>query len=255
MAYKTYHSQTNYKDVEDFKRLDFIVNEIAKINNPNAKILDIGCGNGNISLALGSLGYNVKGIDIDETSVKTASSRNKFSNVSFEVYDANQFEMGDIFDAIVCSEVLEHLITPEQLVKSILKILKPGGIFVATVPNGLGPREVLITKPMQWLTKNKFDGPINFIKKLLGYNATTHQSSNPDLTHIQFFTVGSFKKLIGGNGFKLISFKNADFIERIFPYSFLTRRLRFLQTLDCFIADFLPKQLTCGFYTSWTKPK
>lgn len=251
---KSYYAQTNYKDVEDFKRLDFIVNAVNRLNNKQAKVLDIGCGNGNISRALGSIGYLVTGVDIDETSVETAKSLNTFSNVNFKVYDANAFALGDEFDAIVCSEVLEHLTTPEDLVASIYRILKPGGVFVATVPNGYGPREVLITKPMQWLTRNKLDAPMNAFKRILGYNATTHQSSNPDLTHIQFFSVGGFKKLISNMGFQLVQFNNADFLERIFPYSFLTRRIRFLQTLDCWVADFLPKQLTCGFYTAWTKP-
>jgi SAM-dependent methyltransferase len=250
---KSYYAQTNYKDVEDFKRLDFIVNAVNRLNNKQAKVLDIGCGNGNISRALGSLGYMVTGVDIDEKSIETAKSLNTFSNVNFKVYDANAFALGDEFDAIICSEVLEHLIKPEDLVASIYRILKPGGIFVATVPNGYGPRELLITKPMQYLTRKKLDGPINAFKRILGYNATTHQSSNPDLTHIQFFSVSGFKKLISNAGFKLVQFNNADFLERIFPYSFLTRRIRFLQTLDCRIADFLPKQLTCGFYTAWTK--
>lgn len=43
------------------------------------------------------------------------------------------------------------------------------------------------------------------------------------------------------------------FLERIFPISILTRRFKFLQQIDCYIANYLPKQFTCGFYTSWTK--
>lgn len=249
-----YASYTTYKDVEDIKRLNFIVNAIKTLNNPNAKILDIGCGNGNISMALGSLGYNVTGVDIDETSVNTAAAKNTFPNVSFQVLDANSFSMNDQFDAVVCSEVLEHLENPSELVHSIYRIMKPGGILAATVPNGWGPREVLITKPMQWLTRNKLDGPILMLKKLFGYSNTTRQSSNPDLTHTQFFSVSAIKKTVSAPGFSLVKFDNADFIERIFPYSFLTRRIKALQSLDCWFADFIPHQLTSGFYTSWRKP-
>jgi ubiquinone biosynthesis O-methyltransferase len=147
---KSYRAATTYSDIEDIKRLDFIVNSIKAMNNPEARILDIGCGNGNISLALGSLGYNVTGVDIDQMSIDTASGRNKYSNVKFEVLDANSFVMNDAFDAVVCSEVLEHLSKPYELLESIYRILKPGGVFVATVPNGYGPREMLITRPMQW---------------------------------------------------------------------------------------------------------
>lgn len=249
-----YVKHTTYNDVEDIKRLDFIVQAMQSLNKADIKILDIGCGNGNISMALGSLGFNVTGVDIDETSVNTASARNTFKNVQFRVLDANSFSMNDEFDAVVCSEVLEHLDNPSELVQSIYRILKPGGVLAATVPNGWGPREVLITKPMQWLTRNKADGPILFLKKIFGYSNTTRQSSNPDLTHTQFFSVSGFKKTVGSAGFQLMKFDNADFIERIFPYSFLTRRIKALQSLDCWFADFIPHQCTSGFYTSWKKP-
>lgn len=252
---KSYHSATSYTDIEDLKRLDFIVDAVKSLNNPNAKVLDIGCGNGNIARALGSVGFNVLGVDVDQDSINKARELNTFDNVKFDLLDANSFEMDAIFDAIVCSEVLEHLTNPDELVTSIHRILKPGGVFVATVPNGFGPREVLITKPMQWMSRNKIDGPMIAFKRMLGYKATTLQSSNADLTHTQFFTVKSLSNMIAGKGFKLLKFGNADFLERIFPYSWFTRRIKVLQKIDCAVADYLPKALTCGFYTSWTKPK
>jgi hypothetical protein len=90
-------------------------------------------------------------------------------------------------------------------------------------------------------------------KKMLGYANATLQSSNADLTHIQFFTVSSFRRMIEGAGFKRFKWDNADFIERIFPYSWLTRRIFALQKLDCALANLMPKQLSSGFYTSWIK--
>ncbi len=250
---KEYEKFTTYSDIEDLKRLHFIVNSIKALNNPEARVLDIGCGNGNISLALGSIGYSVTGVDIDQSSINTASSRNTFANVKFEVIDANSFAILDAFDAIVCSEVLEHLQKPYELSESIYRILKPGGVFVATVPNGYGPRELLITRPMQWLRRKGLDKPIIAFKKMLGYDAKTLQSSNEDLTHVQFFSVGAFTRLLAGVGFKPLDFENADFLERIFPFSLLTRRIKFLQRFDCWIVDYLPRHFTCGFYTSWTK--
>jgi 2-polyprenyl-3-methyl-5-hydroxy-6-metoxy-1,4-benzoquinol methylase len=253
MENKDYVKFTTYSDIEDLKRLDFIVRSIKGLNNPEAKVLDIGCGNGNISLALGSIGYQVTGVDIDQGSIDKASSRNTFANVSFQVLDANSFSMNDGFDAVVCSEVLEHLHKPYELSESIYRILKPGGVFVATVPNGYGPRELLITRPMQYLAKKGWDAPLVAFKKVLGYDAKTLQSSNEDLTHVQYFSVGGFNRLLKGVGFKQIDYQNADFLERIFPFSLFTRRIKLLQKIDCAIVDYLPRHFTCGFYTSWTK--
>lgn len=61
--------------------------------------------------------------------------------------------------------------------KVSMEFLKPGGVFVATVPNGYGPREMLITRPMQYLHRKGLDKPIVAFKKMLGYNAKTLQSS------------------------------------------------------------------------------
>lgn len=250
---KNYHHYTNYRDVEDFKRLDFIVDSVYSLDNPEAKVLDVGCGNGSISFALGSLGFDVLGIDIDPESIKIARTKNGFRNVSFQVYDANNFSIEEGYDAIICSEVLEHLTRPEELVRNLYTILKKDGILIATVPNGQGPRELFITKPMQWLKNKKLDQPLFKIKKMLGYSGETTQSSNPDLTHIKFFTRDTLRKMMSNAGFYPGQFRNADFVERVFPYSMLTRRIVTLQKLDCTISDYLPHQLSSGIYSSWKK--
>lgn len=250
---KEYYKHTVYQHVEDFKRLDFIVSQTSKYNKATSKVLDIGCGNGNISLALGSLGFNVRGIDVDATSIQTATNTNTFANVAFEVADANKFTITDEYDVVICSEVLEHLTHPQELVQSAYRILKPGGIMIVTVPNGYGPRETLMTKPMQWMMQKGYTRQLVKVKKAFGYTNATEQSSNPDLTHIQFYTRTSLTQMMEGAGFKQHAFAKADFFDRIFPYSMLANRISALQKLDCAVADVLPAACTCGFYTAWIK--
>jgi hypothetical protein len=78
-------------------------------------------------------------------------------------------------------------------------------------------------KAMQWLHSKKLDQPLFKLKRVLGYSGGTLQSSNPDLTHIKFFTRNTLQKMMQGAGFKPARFRNADFVERVFPYSMLTR--------------------------------
>jgi 2-polyprenyl-3-methyl-5-hydroxy-6-metoxy-1,4-benzoquinol methylase len=250
---KEYYKHTTYDHTEEFKRLDFIVNQVKAHAKPGAKLLDIGCGNGNLPMALGSLGYNVRGIDVDETSIKIANERNTFDNVSFDVADANKFTESDEYDLIICTEVLEHLEKPVELVQSSYRILKPGGVMIATVPNGYGPRESLMTKPMQWMMRNGHTDKLVKIKRAFGYKHATAQSSNPDLTHIQFFTRKSLYKLMQDAGFKHLAFGKSDFLELVFPFSLVANRVKAIQKLDCAIADYLPAGLTNGFYTAWKK--
>lgn len=249
-----YVQYTTYTEPEDLKRLDFIVNNIRMEVPAKASILDIGCGNGNISLALGSLGYTVKGIDISETSIKNSQQRNKFSNVHFQTQDAEDLPSQNVsFDAIVCSEVLEHLQQPEKLISIIHLLLKPKGVLIVTVPNGYGPRELLVTRPVIWLVKNGVGGFIDKTKNALKYSNSTVQSDNQDLTHIQFFRKKTLAKILHKYAFESKIWGKANFIEKVFPFSFVTNRVVFLKKWDCKLADYLPLWCSSGFYTVWKK--
>ena len=249
----TYQTFTEYERAEDFKRLAFIVSQITGLAAGPLRILDIGCGNGNISLALGSLGHEVVGVDIDNESIAIASGRNPFGHVSFRQTDVASMDLSDTFDAIVCSEVLEHLPDPGSLVVSAHRLLRPGGKLIVTVPNGYGPRELLMTRPMQWLHQRGLASVLHTIKRGFGYSNTTLQSANPDLTHLQFFTRNGLQRMLKTNGFRLQAFGKGDCVNGIFPYSILTRRITRLQRLDCRLADLLPTTFASGFYTAWVK--
>ncbi len=252
-ANETYLQYTNYTAAEDIKRLNFIVTEVGSKFPSGAKILDVGCGNGNISRALGSLGHQVLGIDLSPESVRKATELNTFPNVAFQVINAEQLQIERDFDVVVCSEVLEHLNEPQLLVKELSRLVATGKLLIVTVPNGYGPRELLVTKPVIWLEKNNGKRLLVAVKRLLGYANATVQSSNPDLTHIQFFTKKALFNLLTPYNFELRSFKNANFIEKVFPLSILAKRSSVLQRLDCHLADYLPSGFSSGFYTSWVK--
>lgn len=244
---------TEFTEVVDIKRLNFIADIIQTYCQPGAKVLDIGCGNGNIARGIGSLGYHVTGIDFSENAVRYAKSKNMLPNVDFKVCSAEQVTDGDQFDAVICSEVLEHLHNPGGLMNTIAKILRPGAILIATVPNGVGPRELLVTRPVQKMTKSWMGGLINQSKKMLGYSNSTVQSQSEDLTHVQFFTKHAITTLIQKHGFDLLQFGHSNFVEKVFPYSMLTRRVKALSKLDNSVIDYLPSVMASGFNTAWRR--
>jgi ubiquinone/menaquinone biosynthesis C-methylase UbiE len=233
--------------------LNFIADIIQTYCKPGATILDIGCGNGNMARGVGSLGYAVHGIDFSEAAIGYAKSKNTLPNVQFSVQRAEDLAATQHFDAVICSEVLEHLQHPSLLMETISRILKPAGVLVATVPNGKGPRELLVTRPVQALSKTWMGKVIGTSKKILGYADATVQSQSEDLTHIQFFSRSAFSSLIGSAGFDLLRFRHSNSMEKVFPYSMLTKRVRVLSKIDNAIADYLPSALTSGFNTAWIR--
>ena len=245
-----------FERIADIKRLDFIIDVLKERLPSQAEVLDVGCGNGVISRGLGEVGFRVKGIDISEKTIEKAKSLNKFSNVLFEVCSAEQLVANSQrYHAIICSEVLEHLENPGKLLSVLHEVLHQDGVLIVTVPNGNGPRELFVTRPVIYMQKkNNFAWKIlQKLKTTLGYKGTTVQSDADDLTHIQFFTKATLEQLASNNKFKINKFGKTNFMEDVFPFSFFTKRIKTLQKWDCAVAEILPYQFTGGFVTVWEK--
>lgn len=145
---RDYHSFTDLdKEPGGLRRLDLIVgaleNQRRTTENERLRVLDMGCGNGNINVPLASLGYEVVGIDSDPRSIQVARERSAFDNATFLVHDALALDGDDAFDAIVCAEVLEHLPQPLDLLGSVSALLDEEGVLLVTVPNGYTIEELL----------------------------------------------------------------------------------------------------------------
>jgi 2-polyprenyl-3-methyl-5-hydroxy-6-metoxy-1,4-benzoquinol methylase len=245
-----------YNRIADRKRVDFISNVLSRSLPSQARILDVGCGNGVISRHLGRLGFQVLGIDVSEKTIEQARALTTLPNVQFETLSAEELAAsGETYDAVICSEVLEHLNDPGALIKVLYHTLAPNGKLIVTVPNGNGPREAFVTKPVlkarrenNWLWRS-----IVGLKKTLGYSGTTVQSAADNLDHVQFFTKKDLENLSRKHGFVITGFGKANFVEDVFPFSFFTKRIPLLQKLDCKVADVLPAACTGGFFTVWEK--
>lgn len=103
------------------------------------KVLDIGCRNGVLTKHFAD-GNIVWGVDIDPVALEEAWQLlgNKNPQNKFFVMDllADWSELnGEMFDVIVCGEVLEHLYFPEKVIAHVAAHLNPGGIFIGSVPN------------------------------------------------------------------------------------------------------------------------
>ena len=117
-------------------RVGFI-NERANLEG--IKVLDVGCGGGILAEALSKLGAQVTGIDASEQTIGVAQNHSNAvgSDVSYyqttiEEFIANKPE--EKFDVITCLEMLEHVPSPGEIIKTCSTILKDDGdIFFSTI--------------------------------------------------------------------------------------------------------------------------
>jgi len=147
--------------------------------NPGDLVLDIGCGEGRHSLGLYvDREVNAIGIDLSTEDLKIAKRRIK----DFTVTDTNKsscaFGVGDIqslpfkdnaYDAVICSEVLEHLESLDNAVSEIVRVLKPGGVLAVSVPR--------------------------FIPELICWKLSSEYSKTPG-GHVRIFRQKNLKQLI-----------------------------------------------------------
>ena len=98
-------------------------------------VLDIGCGSGVMARKCFEKGGTVIGMDLNYRSVEYAISKN-IPKSSFIIADAQHLPFKqDVFDIIVCGEIIEHLQNPDKMVSDALKTLKPGGNVCISTPN------------------------------------------------------------------------------------------------------------------------
>jgi 2-polyprenyl-6-hydroxyphenyl methylase/3-demethylubiquinone-9 3-methyltransferase len=100
-------------------------------------LLDVGSGGGLLSEPLAGLGFTVTGIDAGEKNVKIASLHAEKSGapVTYRVATPEQLDPAEMFDVVLCMEVVEHVTDVEVFLRAACAHLKPGGVFVGATMN------------------------------------------------------------------------------------------------------------------------
>jgi 2-polyprenyl-3-methyl-5-hydroxy-6-metoxy-1,4-benzoquinol methylase len=96
------------------------------------RVLDVGCGNGDLMERLRRLGWDPVGVDPDPEGVAQAKRRNLDARVGTL---PDQRFPSDYFDAIVSSHVIEHTDQPVELLRECQRVLKSGGLLIFVTPN------------------------------------------------------------------------------------------------------------------------
>lgn len=161
-----------------------------------SRVLDLGAGNGALCLRLSSFGYRVVGVEYDRKGVEIARSAHPeipFYNFGVQDDPAQLLAHEAAFDAVVSTEVVEHLFSPHLLPIYARGVLRPGGHLVVTTP---------------------YHGYIkNLVLSLLG-KWDKHLTALWHGGHIKFWSRATLTRLLSEHGFEVVGFHGVG----RFPY-------------------------------------
>lgn len=160
------HPNRLFRYIEN-KRVNVLLRE-ADIH-PQDRVLEVGCGAGHIleRIPRGSL----TGVDISPVQIERSKKRlGTRAELLIAKGESLPFE-DESFDRIICTEVFEHVLEPELILREMKRVLKMNGIISLSIPNekliiftkkillNCGLRRVLEPKESQWdlAAKNNLD--------------------------------------------------------------------------------------------------
>lgn len=125
---------STYKVIRTKWIMDVLL-QLRKRYKQEIKLLDLGCGDGRlVPLWQALTGAEAHGLDLSPQAMQVAAQQYPF--VHYKAGDATSTGYADeLFDIIICQEVLEHIEQQDALVTEAARILKKGGTLILTTPN------------------------------------------------------------------------------------------------------------------------
>jgi SAM-dependent methyltransferase len=106
---------------------------------PGERILDLGCGDGRLSLRIGETGALVIGVDGAPGMIDAARAQ----GVDAHVMDGQALTFHEEFDAVFSNAALHWMTDADAVIAGVRRVLKPGGRFVAEFGGGDNVKQVV----------------------------------------------------------------------------------------------------------------
>jgi len=200
------------------KRLSDLLDSYLPTQGGGLRLLDVGCGTGHHMASLRERGFEVAGIDGSGEMLDQARANNPGSDIRMADVEALPFA-DQSFDLVLCVEVLRYLPNSSRCISELARVLKPGGVCLATAAP-------ILNLNGYWLV-----------------NRAANLVRIGDLVRLkQFFTSSRrLRSQFLGAGFKMPSIRGVYFgpinwIERLVPNT-LPRLLKAWEQVDKTIAD------------------
>jgi len=193
---------------------EFIKILLRLIEERKGPYLDIGCNDGYITriVAQKAKASEVYGIDIDENLLSLSRKR----GIKTILWDLNEKKelpfMDNYFGIITCLETIEHVESPDFVLKEIYRLLKINGFAIISTP-----RLDSIYTIISLLLGFQPDMIDNSEERMYGLMKSNAEKKCKAVGHKKLFTKLAFKEILQYHKFKILKFSQANLHVRRFP--------------------------------------
>lgn len=186
--------------------------------NSDAKFLDLGCDDGNLTMKLAEVigTTNVYGVEIVDEKIKIAEE-NGIMVKKFNLNNKFDFE-DNFFDVVNANQVIEHLYNSDNFLSEIYRVLKPDGCAIISTENTSSWCNILASiLGWQIFSLTNFSSR----KQGIGNPLALHKDDKQNLeswNHIRIYSIRGLKEYFEAFGFKVEKIKGAGYFP--LPASF-----------------------------------
>lgn len=155
---------------------------VAELVRPLGRVLDVGCGAGNVGPGLRAAGAtHLTGVEFVPSAAEAARAR--FDTVLTGTIEDALGQLEGPFDTILCLDVLEHLVDPAAVLAGLRGLAARGGHLKVSVPNA---RQISLVYDL-------------LVRGTFGYTDWGHR----DRTHLRWFTRRDIVEAVGAAGWRV----------------------------------------------------
>ncbi|MFD6494394.1 class I SAM-dependent methyltransferase [Streptomyces sp. NPDC059944] len=179
-------------------------------------VLDIGCGDGTAAQAAAPLlaGHRVVGVDWSQDALRRARTRVPYA-VRGELTGGGLPFAPASADAVLFSEVVEHLVDPDGALDEIRRVLRPGGHLMLSTPNLAA-----------WYNRGLLLAGIQPVFSEVSLRAVHGRPGREVVGHLRLYTARALREFVAASGFEVVRLAGA-------PFHGVPRPLRPLDRLAC----------------------
>ncbi|MET8679393.1 class I SAM-dependent methyltransferase [Streptomyces sp. NPDC004647] len=179
-------------------------------------VLDIGCGDGSAAATAARVlaGHRIVGVDWSQDALRRAAPRIPYV-VRGELTDGGLPFVTGGADAVLFSEVVEHLVDPDAALDELHRVLRPGGHLMLSTPNLAA-----------WYNRGLLLAGVQPVFSEVSLRRIHGRPGSAVVGHLRLYTARALKGFIAASGFEVVGIAGA-------PFHGVPRPLRTLDRAFC----------------------